>query len=335
MARDPTRSRRSVLKGLGAGFGALAWMTGRSVAASTWVEGNTPTTRTLYDVTYALDGAYAVGGGGVLIEREAAAQWSTVFEDGPGGNGNDLYGAGVTDDGDRVWFVGASGAVGEYDVTSGLLVDHGATSDQSAPSDNTGNFRDVVATGRGGDANVYIADESGQIFYSFDNGDTWDSVTPGSGSTIPALDFYDDTDGHAADTNQSAFETHDGETWSTIGIEDRDENFYGVDSNGDDNVWICGGDGKVFEYDGDWQAETLGDLRLRDIEVATDRTGGLTVGAGGRVFRLSGAWAEEDTPTDDHLHGVVRSTPDALDPSLVASDAPDIAVGAAGTAIEH
>ena len=58
-------------------------------------------------------------------------------------------------------------------------------------------------TGEADDANVYIADDSGKIYYSFENGatGTWNSDTPGSGSAVKAIDFYDDRKGHAVGAN--------------------------------------------------------------------------------------------------------------------------------------
>ena len=144
------------------------------------------------------------------------------------GNGNSLFGADVTDDGKRLWFCGSSGAVGEYDVESGVLHDH------SAPLDVTNNFNDVAVTGEAGEANVYVAGGSGKMYYSFENGasQTWDDVTPGSGSNINAVDFFDDRKGHIVDGNKTVFRTDDGETWDRIGLADANVNFYGVDSAG-------------------------------------------------------------------------------------------------------
>ena len=126
-------------------------------------------------------------------------------------------GADVTDDGERLWFAGASGAIGEHDVTTGNINDRGE------PEDNTGNFNDIAVTGESGEANVYVADDSGSISYSFNNGrsGTWDSVGVGQGDGFPAIDFYDERSGHVLNTNASVFETDDGTTYERIGIPDR------------------------------------------------------------------------------------------------------------------
>jgi len=314
------QTRRTVLKGIGAAAAAAVAApvaTTRAAATAGWTAVETPTDGTLYGVVYTNAGAYAVGAGGVVLERTADG-WRTVLDGGPTGNGNNLYGAGVTDDGRRLWFVGSSGAIGEYDVESGTLYDH------SAPNDVTNNFNDVSVTGDADEANVYVAGDSGSIYYSFENGrsGTWDGVTPGSGSNLNAVDFYDDRAGHAVDGNTTVFETADGSTWEKRGIADANNNFYGVDADGTDDVWVSGGGGTVSRWDGaEWTRADTGDAGLRDIEVAGGD--GLTVGGGGAVFRLSdGRWTAAEAPTGANLRAVALGDP-------------DIAVGAGGVVIER
>nr|WP_233739906.1 hypothetical protein [Halovenus carboxidivorans] len=307
-------TRRTVLQTTGAAAVGVVGFSGLA-AASDWTVADTPTGDTLHDVTYTSAGAYAVGGSGIGIERTANG-WVTAFSGGPTGNGNNLYGSDVTDDGDVLWFVGASGAIGAYDVSTGTVRDY------SAPNDVTNNFNDVAVTGPAGDANVYVAGDSGKVYYSFDNGETFDSVTPGSGSSINAIDFYDTRSGHLVDGNQSAFATDDGTTWAKIGVEDADGNLYGVDSDAADDVSVATGVGTVSRYDGaGWTPEPVGNLELRDVEI--DGTAGLTGGDSGRVFeRDADGWTELSTPVEENLKAVVRGDP-------------DIAVGAAGTVIER
>ncbi|WP_276301023.1 WD40/YVTN/BNR-like repeat-containing protein [Halorussus lipolyticus] len=312
------RTRRSALKVMGSTI-ALAAVPGTTAAASGWTSVESPVQTTLYDVEYTNSGAFAVGGSGDVIERTSNG-WQKVVDGGPGSNGSDLLGSDVTDDGERLWFVGKSGAVGEYDVSTGSLNDY------SNPLSSGDNFSDVAVTGNAGEANVYATNKSGKIFYNFDNGKAgkWHSVTPGSGAALPALDFFDLKDGHAIDTNQKVFETTDGASWQAIGNNDAGVTFYGIDSDGFDDVWVCGGNGKVFHYDGaNWTPNNLGDPSLRDIEVTDDDQDGYTVGDSGAVFDLtSGTWSQDTTPTGANLKAVVRGSP-------------DIAVGAGGTIIEN
>jgi photosystem II stability/assembly factor-like uncharacterized protein len=319
MSDEPTVGRRTVIRGIGA-VAATAGVAGvRSAATdSPWTVAKAETDSTLYDVEDTSAGPYAVGTGGVVIDREGDV-WEKILDGGPSGNGNDLYGAAVTDDGKRLWFVGSSGAVGEYDVETGSLNDH------SAPMDVTNNFNDVAVTGPAGEANVYVAGDSGKVYYSFENGETgtWNYVTPGSGAALPAIDFYDDRAGHLVDTNGKVFATDDGETWNPIGIGDANVNFYGVDSDGANDVTVSGGGGMIFRYDGaQWTPTDLGDTDLKDVTY--DDGDGFTVGGGGTVYNAdAGSWDREDTPTGQNLNGIV------------VADVGAIAVGAGGTVIER
>jgi len=314
---ERTHSRRSVLRGIGAAATATVVGSGLASAQSGWAAVKSPVDVALYDVQDTTAGAYAAGGSGTVIERTRRG-WRKTFDGGPTGNGNDLYGAGVTDDETRLWVVGSSGAIGEYDVTTGNLID------RSAPNDVTNNFNDVAVTGEAGAANVYVAGDSGKIYYSFDNGraGSWDEVTPGSGSNVNAVDFFDARSGHAVDGNKTVFQTDDGVTYDKLGIEDADYNFYGVDSDGFDDVWVAGGGGSIYRWNGsEWRRENLGDPDLRDVEV--EGGDGLTVGAGGSVFELSGnTWRQQETPTGSNLRGVLL-------------DSTSVAVGDGGSIIEE
>ena len=312
-------TRRSVLKFAGVSVTAATVPAVGPAAAQTggWTVAETPVDSTLHDVAHTATNAHAVGDGGVIIERTPAG-WETAHRGGPTGNGNDLYGAATTDDGERLWVVGASGAIGEYDVVTGDLVD------RSAPNDQTANFNDVAVTGKSGDANVYVADDSGTVHYSFENGEagTWESVTPGSGAGLQAIEFNAPCSGHVVDSNGRVFETTDGVTWEPIGIEDADVSLYGLDSDARDDVRVSGGNATVLTYDGSqWTAERLGDADLQDVE--TEAGEGYAVGGGGTVFELSGGdWQQNDTPTGENL-------------TAVATGTPDLAVGASGMVLER
>ncbi|WEL20962.1 hypothetical protein [Halorhabdus sp. BNX81] len=309
-------TRRTVLKTAGVAATAAAVPTVLA-SESGWTSVASPTGNTLYDVEYTAEGAYAVGAGGLVLERTSKG-WRKVLDGGPTGNGNSLYGADVTDDGQRLWFAGSSGAIGAYDVQTGNLENY------SAPMDVTNNFNDIAVTGRAGEANVYVAGDSGKMYYSFENGEegSWEYVTPASGSNINAVDFYDEKSGHIVDGNKTVLHTQDGATWNKIGLADANVNFYGVDSDGPDDVWVSGGGGMVFHWDGvEWTPTDTGDAGLRDLEVADGE--GLTVGGGGEVYDYDGSkWTADATPTGQNLKALVQGDP-------------PIAVGAGGTIVEY
>jgi photosystem II stability/assembly factor-like uncharacterized protein len=284
-----------------------------------WTRVKVNTDNTIHDVAYTDEGAYAVAGGGILLKRQSDA-WTKVLTDGPSSNGNDLLGLAVTDDGEHLWFVGASGAVGEWDVTTGSLVQ-----DHSGPNDSGSNFQDVTVTGSSGGATVHIVGASGQVFVSTDDGATWNASTPGNGSELRAVDTYGAQSGHLVDANQSVFETTD--NWSTrskTGIADADVGFYGVDGDASDDVWVAGGGGTVFRWDGSmWSTTDVGEPDLADIEVAGDDQSGYAVGSSGAVFAYDGsAWSRQETPVSQNLTAIVQGDP-------------AIAVGASGTVLER
>jgi len=105
---ERTATRRTVLKATGASLAgvALSGLVSSTAAAAEWTAVESPTGNTLHDVVYTSAGATAVAGGGIVLERTAKG-WRKALQGGPTGNGNDLYGADVTDDGKRLWFVGA------------------------------------------------------------------------------------------------------------------------------------------------------------------------------------------------------------------------------------
>lgn len=306
-----TPTRRTYLKGAGGIVAASGLALPVTAEESEWRSVETPVDEALHGVVTA-DVPYAAGGNGVLI-RGGADGWELVFDGGPTGNGNDLYGAGVTDDGERVWVVGASGAIGEYDTTTGSLEDY------SAPNDVTNNFNSVAVTGEAGDANVYVAGDSGKIYYSFENGETgsWNEVTPGSGAAVHDIDFHGDRAGNAVDGDQTVFSTDDGGTYDPIGIEDADHEFHGLTAAAPDAVTVVGEGGTVLDYDGaGWTRTDLGDAQLNSV---SDRD--LVAGEGGTVFRRADRWAQETTPTGTNLA------------DIVAGDT-DVAVGAGGVVLE-
>ncbi|WP_251341711.1 WD40/YVTN/BNR-like repeat-containing protein [Haloplanus halophilus] len=310
-------TRRTFLRS-SAAAAALAVVPTIGAADRVWLDVETPVGSTLYDVETTVGGEFAVGGSGYVLKR-ADDGWRIAASGGPTGNGNNLYGSDVTDDGERLWFVGSSGAIGEYDVRTRGLNDH------SAPNDVTNNFNDVAVTGEAGDANVYVAGDSGKIYYSFENGETgtWNSVTPGSGSNINGVDFHGPRSGHAVDGNKTVFVTDDGSTWEKVGIADANNNFYGVDSDAPDDLTVVGGGGTVYHWDGaEWVREDTGDASLRDVEM--DGETGLAVGGGGVVFRRDAeGWTQEATPSGSNLKAVVDT------------DGLEVAVGASATVLER
>lgn len=272
----------------------------------------------LADVVRTADGLYAVGGSGTVLRRGADG-WETVVSQGPTGGGNNLRAADATDDGRVLWVAGASGVLGAYDVTTDELAD------LSQPGGVTNNFSTVSVTGRAGEANVYLADDSGVVYTSFDNGapQTFAETVPGDGSAVNAMEFHGQRAGHLVDGATRVFATEDGETWSEIGV-DAGVDLYGLSSTAADDVWLCGDSGQLFHYDGSgFHSETVSSVSFSAIDV--DDTAAVAAGGSGVVA--------ERTPTDGEWR--VVSTPTGQNLKSAIADTFTVSVGAGGTVLEH
>lgn len=327
----PERTRRTFLRltGVAVAPTALSRSTAQPPHERGWDAVDTPTQRTLHDVARADAGAFAVGAGGVVLERTDAG-WSLVTESGPGGDGNNLSSAAATADGDRLWVAGASGAVGEYDPASESLTP------RSAPDGVTNAFTDVAVTGPAGDATVYLVDASGHVHVSEQNGEpgTWTHATPGSGAAISAV-AASDSAGFLVDQNGSVFETTDGEPWTELDAPDFDETLTDVAMRSAETVVLAGASGTVVVGSGgEWEQESAADTALHDVEV--EACGCVhAVGASGLVLHRTGY----DTPPLRTLarwfDRWTRTWPTGQNLHAIALGHPHVAVGASGTILER
>ncbi|PSQ14096.1 hypothetical protein BRD02_10575 [Halobacteriales archaeon QS_8_69_73] len=276
-------NRRTAIKAAGTAF-VSATLAGRAAAEAEWRTEETPTDGSLYDVAYAggdasTDGnAYAVGQEGVILERTERG-WEKVADGGVTGDGRNLLSVDVTDDGERLWFAGASGAIGEYDVATGNINDRGE------PQDNTNNFKSIAVTGESGEANVYAADGSGSISYSFNNGrsGTYDSAAPGH--SLYGIDSDGSDDVWAVGGGGSVWRYNGAWRRTNIGnlslrdIEIEDESGYTV-----------GESGRVFEYAaGSWNEDTTD---------TGQNLKGLALGSPNVAVGASGIAIVNDVPAD-------------------------------------
>ncbi|WP_267643844.1 WD40/YVTN/BNR-like repeat-containing protein [Haloarchaeobius amylolyticus] len=284
-----------------------------------WTAPESPTSKTLHDVTHTDRGPYACGVSGMVLTRTDGA-WTAVVEDGPATRQNALKSIAATDDGERVWFAGSSGSLGALDVSTGRKHDY------SAPKEKTSTWEAIAVTGPKGDERIKVANGSGEVLSvtTDENGCPvfGDVVKPGSGSTIPALGFGGGN-WYAVDTSGNAFRTDDEGNWTDIGVRNAQVNFFDVHAT-EDRLLIAGGDGRIYRYDDvckNWTPVIAGEGALQSID--GDGSTIAVAGAAGGVFRRgTGGWQEESTPVADDLFGL------SLGPS-------DVAVGASGTIIER
>lgn len=295
-----------------------------------WKLAETPTDSSLFDVETEGEGAYAVGSDGLVIGRRGD-KWETLVEQGPQDDGNSLYGADLTDDGEHLWFTGSSGVVGEYDLESDELHDRHVNGYETSN-------HDIAVTGEAGDANVYVVDSSGRVHYNFENGaeGSWNHVKPGTGAELKAVDFYAERSGYVVDDDGAIYTTDDGETW-TAALTNTSVTLYGAschsveeaddaeteaseetDEQSDEeadvetetaadggaipDVWVSGDEKVCHCYGYEWEVKECQGGSLNDIYY--DGDGAIAVGGGGRVVHVDGETVEEPTPTGETLNGV-------------------------------
>ncbi|WP_211311135.1 hypothetical protein [Halarchaeum salinum] len=291
-----------------------------------WQPVSSPTDRTLHDVALADGTAYAVGGGGVVLERTDEG-WRTLIANGPHDDGSNLHAAAGDGDG-RVWIAGASGALAVLDAATGTVTSH------RSPDDVTNQFTDIEVAGTGDDATVYVTDSSGHVHASSGRNDRrdWTHVTPGSGAAIRAVSCRNGRT-VVVDTNTDVFETHDGgATWHRFGIDDADAGFRDVTLAGN-SAHIVGG-ALYSETGGGWDVADPCEATLYDVEIGScgcvhavgaDGTilhrPGRGIPYGATLAKWLGRW-DTTNPVSETLHGFVLGPP-------------HVAVGASGTIIER
>lgn len=326
MAR--TYARRRVLALLGGASVSLAGCStgpaddGTTTVDDGWSEVESPTEMTLYSATISRSGPCAVGEGGRLVRR-VDGRWRLELEAGPTGAQNGLRGVDATANGRRVWFCGDSGVVGRYDV------DRRRATDFSAPNGKTSTWEDVAVAGLSGQEWVFLVNGSGELVLGRHDGDgvTWrDPVKPGSGSSALSVSFANRGTGYVCDTSGNVFQTVDaGKEWRRIGIDGAGVDLYDVTPRGPDNVFVAGGSGTVFRYNGfSWTPVSVGEEEIRGIE--RDRHAGLAVDASGGAYELTrNGWQRRDPDAEVPLYDVV----------LGSVEVPDVAVGAGGAVLER
>lgn len=332
---EKTFSRRSFAKAAAGvatvSAGGALFVNSTEAASSGFTEVASPTKKTLYGVVQTANGPFAVGKDGNVLTR-IDGTWRTVVDDGPHTRNNSMRTVGVSDDGERIWFAGSSGALGAYDVHTGDKYDY------SAPKGKTSTWEGISVAGSIENEVIYAANGSGEVLKGTHDSEgcvVWGEVTkPGSGSTIPALDFResDTAVGHAVDTTSQAYETRDGgDTWEKIGIPDAQVNLYDVISytadDGTPTVYGAGGDGKIYWLDCDcdnWTPLDVGSATLQGIDYRNDDK--IACGAGGNVYEVTDqmGWESVDSPVSADLNEVAYG-----------DDAPDVIVGDSGTILER
>ncbi|MFB6220170.1 MAG: twin-arginine translocation signal domain-containing protein [Halolamina sp.] len=320
------QNRRRFIKGSGAAIaGAVGLGAVQSAAAENgWEVVESPVSKTLNGTVLAANGPWAAGGGGKVLERTVDG-WTVRLKNGPAAEGNGLTCMGVTDDGNRVWFAGGSGVIGEMDVVTKTLWDH------SAPGGKTSTWEAISVTGtEEKNETISLMNGSGEELTGYrqpDGSIAWgDVVKPGGGASMKGAAHYGANSFVCCDTNAKVYEsTDDGNTWETIGVDGGEVGFYGAAAVASDDMNVCGGGGIMYRYDGNiWTARKIGSNTIKSVDRVSEA--GLACGGSGNVFRRQtiGSWEKVDTPTGANLEGTI----------LGGELYPDVAVGASGTIVE-
>jgi hypothetical protein len=294
-------------------------------STSGWQEVESPTTKTLYGAVDTVEGPFTVGAGGDVLARRQSG-WQKVVEYGPQARSRPLTGVDVTDDGKRIWFVGGSGVIGEYDVVTETLTNY------SAPKGKTSTWEDVAVTGNsGGGERLYFVNGSGELLVGVRQSSGAmkyeDVIKPGGGSTIPGIDFHTKQKGHVCSTSQLVSKSTDGGgSWTKVGIDFAGQNFFDIASVGAKDVNVAGGGGIVYRYDGfRWTPHVIDDGRQAVRAIDRDGDHGLAAGAGGKVYerQSAGQWKRYVTGVETKFRGVSHG------------ESVDVAVGGGGTIVER
>ncbi|GAB7095879.1 hypothetical protein JCM30237_30330 [Halolamina litorea] len=260
-----------------------------------WVAVESPTNVTLRDVTSTVNGPVAVGDTGVAVGR-GRERWGVILENGPGARSQTLHAVDASDDGERLWFAGAGGAFGYYDLRTEERRDH------SVPRGNANVFYSLTVFGDRGEEKFLVGDGSGNVLPGRVREDTgevdWDwSTSPNKGNAVEALTHDEEGYGYAVDVSSNVHTTTANEGWDRTGVDDAQGSFYDC-AFGGGRLLVGGGNGRVFEgtgvtdRDGEavWTPSELGGFAVYGIDAGNG--GQLACGEGGHVYlrTADGEW---------------------------------------------
>lgn len=255
-----------------------------------WVSVDSPTDVTLRDLTSSVNGPVAVGDKGVAIGR-GRERWGVILENGPGAKGRPLHAVDTSDDGKRVWFAGAGGAFGYYDIVSETRRDY------SVPRGNANRFHALAVAGERGSEKFLLGDGSGNVLPGHMENDETDwswTTTPSSGNAVQALTHDAEGFGYGVTANGNVFMTTEDDKWERVGIDGAETSFYACSFA--DGVFLTGGGGgvvyeadKLLDHDDDvvWTPTALGGFAVHGTDAGNGAQ--LACGEGGNIYvRMAG-----------------------------------------------
>jgi hypothetical protein len=288
-----------------------------------WKPVPTPFDVDLYDAVQTADGPYAVGASGTLVGKRDNS-WQVLVEDGPAAQNSTLKAVAATEGGRRVWFVGASGAIGAYDVAEQRKYDY------SYSGDVTNSWGAVAVYGTAGSETVLLANTGGAIVPGNVDGNAveWgEPAKPGEGATVTALDFTPNGVAYATDTSGSVYRAEGTNEWAKVGVPDASVAFNDVYAGAQGRVYVAAGNGRLYRYDasaGRWTPIGVGQTALQAVDVFNEHI--YVLADSNTVYwrTLTGErrWHQSELPTGSDL-------------LALALGYPDVAVGKAGTIVKR
>lgn len=179
-----------------------------------WSRSGSPENGRLTGIESNGDAVFASGNRGVLLERESRDNWTAVVANGPRDKDTNLLDVSLTDDGERLWYCGHSGAFGYYDRAAEEVVPH------HAPGDYTSGFVTIEVSGRSGSEHVFFANNSGSTFQVRADGETAELVhntTPSNASRSTEVVEYRG-EHYMSTVGGDVFSTEGSGSWQQLSI---------------------------------------------------------------------------------------------------------------------
>jgi hypothetical protein len=304
------------------------WQLGEDGEQPEWRTVETPFDETLFGVAQTSEGPYAVGSNGYLV-GDRGNGWEVIFDDGPSTRNNQMRAMDTTDDGERIWMLGSSGAMACYDVQERKKFDY------SYPEEMTSTWEGITVSGECGNEKALASNGSGEVLpFTIDGFDVdWGQLDKpaGKGSKMAALASTPGGVGFAVDTSGNAFKTTPDEGWTDVGIVNAQVKFYDIYAGANQRVYVAAGDGRIYRYDDSYHNWTpIGVTNGASLtsfgvyETEDGRREMVVLGSDGSIYERTGAerWERIPSPTTVALNGLELGDP-------------DVAVGKNGTVIER
>lgn len=272
-----------------------------------WSAVDVPASASFHNVTNTANGPVAVGNTGTVIGRGADGAWGVLVPDGPSATGEALFAVATTDDGGRIWFVGANGALGSYEVRSGRRRDH------SEPGGVTAALSDLAVAGPRGSEKLLVADDNGAVYTAEVSGSSldWDrKYRPAGDTALSGLAAAPDGVGYAVDSNATAWKTTAEEGWAAVGIDAAENSFHAV-AAGPNAVLVGGGNGRLFRSshgEESWTPFSLGSFTVKTIDVTAERA--IAAGTNGTLVTRVRDWRADGWGGSKTVNGAMLGSVD-------------------------